>query len=866
MTRFILVAVCGALTIFSLSPLQADSPDENALVGDPVSLELLPESFALVGPRASQQLIVTGFYADGTQRDLTELAAWQPVDGDVLDVTTNGFATGLRDGVADLDVRVGGLHARVPVTVKNSQQERPVGFRHEVMPVLSAAGCSDIRCHGAPSGKGGFRLSLWGGNPDLDYQQLTHAAYARRTSPHNPDSGLIMLKALARVGHVGGQRFESDSRFAELLRAWQTEGVHDKRDVPALHSLEVVPAHRILHAPVRWQQLAVRATFKDGSRSDVTRRTTFSSSDVGVAGVDRNGRVEFLRQGEVAILCRFLDQMVSVRLLHIVNPPADFRWPDPPAENFVDTHVFAKLKLLNIAPAALCRDEQFVRRVYLDLCGVLPTPAESGAFLSSTEPDKRARLVDQLLQRPEYADYWTKKWMDVLRTSRDSIQWVGSKAYHGWLRDQIDADESFADVAQELLTAMGESYKDPAANFFCVAPTPKKVTDPHYLQKDLAEATAQLFLGVRLQCARCHDHPFERWTQDDYLGLAAFFTQVKRGRLGKPGRRGRPDRRQMEISLDLLSGELTHESTGATVAPQYPGESRLDVDPHADRRQLLAAWLAHEKNPFFAKAVVNRVWFHLHGRGIVEPVDDFRDSNPSANDALLESLAARFIANGYRLKPLIRTIVNSRTYQLSAVANSTGGDGGRYFAHMVARPLPAEVLLDAICEVTGVAEEFEIMKDYIEGIPTESLKIPAGMRSVQLPVNDIVTLINSDGKYVRYESHPFLRAFGQPNRTQTCECDREQKFSQKQALELIVGPLLTEKLAQQDNRLGQYITKGRADREILNELYLLALSRVPDEDAADHFLQHVASSTDRRQGWEDVLWTLLNSQEFIYQH
>jgi hypothetical protein len=846
--------------------LPTDSAERASIVGKLTSLDIEPKSITLDGQRASQQVLVTGRYADGSLRDLTCFCDWVSAAPELVEVTARGLATGRHDGTTQLEIHAAGISLRVPVTIQGRGTRQPVSFRRELMPVLSTAGCSDIRCHGAPSGKNGFRLSLWGSNPDLDFQQLTRSVWGRRTNSLDPDNSLIMNKALARVSHVGGRRFAPDSPNAKLLRDWQTEG---RRDDPApigLRSLVITPARRVLKAPARWQQLSTRATFDDGSTADVTRLTTFSSSDLAIADVDRTGLVEFKVQGEVAILCRFMGRLVSVRLMHIAEPASDYQWPDPPENNHVDTHVFAKLKMLNIAPSDLCSDEHFVRRIYLDLCGILPTPDEVRTFVATTEPDKRARLIDRLLHGREFAEFWSKKWMDVLRVSRDSIQWTGAKAYHGWLRQRIEEDDSFAEVVHAMLTSQGESFRDPAVNFYCVPQIPKKVDDAAYLQKDLAEATAQLFLGVRLQCAKCHNHPYESWTRNDYLGLAAHFTQVKRKRLGKAGPSGRAERRQIAVALDYNGPEVINESTGKSVAPQLPGQHRANIDPKQDRRQRLADWLTNRENPFFAKAIVNRVWFHLHGRGIVEPVDDFRDSNPAVNDALLDALAAEFVANNYRLKPLIRTITNSRTYQLSAIPTGSNRTDERYFSHMLARPLHAEVLLDAICDVTGVPEKFQITNDYTIGVPEGFVALPANTRAVQLPVNDIVTLINTGSKYVRYESHPFLRSFGQPTRTQTCECDREQIFSRKQALELIMGEMTSSRLARTDNRLGRMLAVTNSDREILGELYLRAFSRSPTQSAAEALLQHVANSADRRQGWEDVLWTVLNSQEFIYQH
>ena len=867
-TLRVALLVCTVAAIGDRLQAQLATEQEEAkLSGSPVEIDVQPVAIELVEARASQQLLVTGHYNDGSKRDLTRVARIELQDPGMASVSEYGaVSTGKADGETELTVRVGGLTARVPVIVRNATQHRPVSFRRELVPVLSAAGCADIRCHGAPSGKDGFRLSLWGHNPDLDFEQLTRNVSARRTNLLQPDRSLIMKKALGKVPHVGGWRFAEDSPFASVFRDWQAEGACYDTQPVEVTSLQITPGRRVLYAPARWQQLAVRATFDDGGSADVTHLITFSSTDQAVADVDRKGLVEFHRQGEVAILCRFCGEMQSVRLMHIAAPSSDFRWIDPPENNFVDTHVFSKLKLLNLVPSELCADEVFVRRVFLDVCGILPTPADSKRFLADTRPDKRSRLVEELLKRPEFADYWTKKWMDVLRVSRDSIQLAGAKAFHAWLRSRIEADEPFDEIVRAMISATGESYKDPAVNFYCVPPQPEKITDPLFLQKDLAESTAQLFLGIRLQCAQCHNHPYERWTQYDYLALASFFTQVQRNRLGKPGRKGRPDRRQMAIAMDFKAAELKSKATGEAVSPGFPGESSAAFDPQKDRRPILAAWLTQEDNPFFAKAFVNRVWFHLHGRGIVEPVDDFRDSNPSANDPLLDALADQFVKSGFRLKPVIRAIVNSRTYWLSSRPNGSNRNDSRYFSHMLARPLPAEVLLDAVSTVTEVPEQFEIMNDYIEGIPNGSVKFPHGTRAVQLPVNDVATLINTEGKYVRYELHPFLRVMGQPNRTETCECAREPDFGRKQALELSVGELISKRISEPKNRLSRLLKNNPSDAEILNKLYSCALSRSPSPRTAKRFLAHVAASSDRRQAWEDILWTLLNSQEFVFQH
>ena len=839
------------------------SPPQDA-PNSPLQLVVTPQQIDLTGPRASRQILITGVYQGGVERDLTHHVKWI-TNGSNFEITPTGLVVSLSDGRGQLIVQSGAVKKVVQVETRGSQATSPVSFRREIVPILSSAGCSDIRCHGAPSGKGGFRLSLWGSDHHFDYQQLVRDAFGRRTNAINPSESLLLNKPLTRVPHVGGRRFDPDSRTAQLLHHWQAQGLTRDDNGADLSHLTVTPSQRVLHAPAQDQQLAVQATYTDGTTEDVTQLASYSTSDVAIARASRGGYVQFERQGEVAVLCRYMGQMATVRLIHVATPASGYEWPAVTPNNFVDEHVYAKLKLLNIAPSGTSSDHSFVRRLYLDLCGVLPTPAEAHSFLASTDPDKRTRLVDQLLQRTEFTDFWTKKWMDVLRVSRDSIQLKGAETFQAWLHKQVEQDRPLTETMRAMLTSVGESHKDPQANYYCVAPMPREVVDVDYLQKDLAESTAQLFLGIRLQCAQCHNHPFERWTQDDYLGLAAFFSQVTRERMGKAGPSGRADRRQIAVKLKADQVRLT-DATRKHVSPHFPGQAPPKIAKGTDQREVLADWLSDPKNPYFARSIVNRIWFHLHGRGIVEPVDDFRDSNPSANDPLLDGLAQYFVEHQYRLKPLIRAIVLSKTYQASSEPNPFNVQDRQYFSHQQARPLPAEVLLDAICEVTGVPERYEITKDYLVGVPDGVVTYPVGTRAVQLPVTDLVTLINSSSKYVRYEMHPFLRTFGTPARRQTCECDRSPGFSRKQALELTVGDLVEAKVSSPSGRLAKMLSNWDSDQQILNALYQQALARNPSKAAADKFLSYVRQQPDRQRAWEDVLWTLLNSKEFIYQH
>jgi hypothetical protein len=691
---------------------------------------------------------------------------------------------------------------------------------------MNVGGCNMGACHGTPSGKNGFRLSLRGFDPALDYVQLTRDVFGRRSDRLNPEASLILQKGLGRVPHEGGVRFTAGSVAVRSLTDWLAEGLqNDPADLPPLKNIEVAPGSRVLRDGAKWQQLAVTANFADGKSEDVTRLTCFSSSDTAVADVGVNGLVEFKQPGEVAILCRYLDEMLAVRLTYLESRPG-FVWTEPPAANYVDKHVFAKLKMLSLPPSDLCSDADFVRRAYLDVCGMLPPPEEARAFLEDKSPDKRARLIDALLERPEYADFWTLKWSDVLRSSRKTLQLKGTHAFQDWLRDHVGRNTGIDAVVRELLTANGNTWSNPPANYYRVAKDPQ----------NLAETTGQLFLGVRMQCAKCHNHPFERWTQDDYYSLAAFFARVKTRKDPNAPPMAQPNT-VAEVVFSDRAGEVTQPRTGKVMPPKFPGAGVADVTGK-DRRQVFADWLTSPANPFFAKSVANRIWFHLMGKGIVDPVDDFRESNPACNEELLDALAKDFAAHGFDQKYLIRTVMNSRTYQLTAQANEFNKDDNRYFSHAVTKLLTAEQLLDALCDVSGVPEKFA--------------GLPAGTRAIQLPDGEV--------------NHPFLKTFGQPARELACECERESDSNLAQALQLINGPTINEKLRNPGNRLGKLLEAKKSDLDVLNDLYLTTLSRTPLPGEVNASLAHVAKATDKRKGWEDVLWALLNTREFLFRH
>lgn len=830
-TRLVLLAAASVATALAMTciatPFHAAQPETGA-VEVPQRLSIQPGDVVLRHGRDRQQLVVTGEYVGGALRDVTRVVRYRAEPAHLVSISESGVVTPLANGTGTVTVELGSVRASVPLRVENVEQKPPISFRHEVIAAFNVAGCNMGACHGTPNGKNGFRLSLRGYDPDSDYVQLTRDMNGRRINALQPDLSLILLKGSGRVPHEGGQRFAVGSFWYEVIRQWIAEGTQneDANRLPRLERVEVLPGHRTVLWPGQAQQLTVLAYFSDGSRRDVTWLSAFSSSDESVAVVDRQGLVQFKQPGEVAILARYLETMVTVRLT-MLRPDPQFAWPNVPENNLVDRLVFAKLKRLQIPPSDLCTDAEFLRRIYLDVCGILPTAEEVRTFLEDRDPNKRSKWIDRVLERPEYADFWALKWADVLRANRKTMQTDGVFKFQAWLRAQIAANRPWNELLAELLTASGSTYEHPAANYYRV------VRDP----ATLAETTAQLFLGVRMQCAKCHNHPFERWTQNDYYGLAAFFARVKLKNDPLNDRSpGKPVPGAEYVYVDR-SGEVVHPRTNQPVRPKVLDGVPISEEP-ADRRELLARWLTDKDNPFVARAIVNRIWFHLFGRGIVEPADDFRDSNPPSHEELLDALAREFVQHHFDAKHIIRLILNSRVYQLSAQTNDRNREDTKYFSHCYPKLLPAEVLLDAISQATGVPEKFA--------------GLPLGTRAVQLPDGEV--------------NHVFLKTFGQPARELPCECERESESNLAQALQLINGPTIHQKLREPNNRIGQLLAKNLPPQQIVQELYLSTLSRPAEPAEIQAALQHVENSPDKRKAWEDVHWALINSKEFLFRH
>jgi hypothetical protein len=814
--RTVLRRLACIATLVCGSASAADAPKD--LIGIPTSVEITPRDATLVGRRATRQLIASATYPDGTVRDLTRGIEWVSLDPAIAQVSPKGQVVPRSNGVATIVGRKGSIEAKTTVVVSKMESSAPVSFRHDVIPSFSQPGCNTGACHGTPTGKGGFRLSLRGYLPDQDYVTLTRDSGGRRINSVAAAESVVLKKPLGEVAHEGGLKLLRGSKSYELIRDWIAEGATDDVNPPAAVRLEILPGARVLNAPAKNQQVVAVVLYADGSSRDVTPICYYNSSNPDIAEVDADGYVGFKNRGEVAVIAHYLDLVASVRLTHLVEIPG-FRLAAVPTDNVIDRTVVSKLNRMRISPSEPCTDAEFVRRAYLDSIGVLPTPAEAKAFLGDTSPDRRARLVDRLLDRPEYADFWALKLADVLRANGRLIQAKGANVYTRWIRANLERNVPMDEFVRELLTAEGSAFSNPAANYYRISRDPESSV----------EATAQLFLGVRIQCAKCHNHPFERWTQDDYYGFAAFFSRVrqKKGYL--------PDD---EIVYATDSGEVRQPRTGKTMPPKALGGPVLDDQSVRDRRARLATWLTRPENPFFAKSLVNRVWFHLIGRGIVEPVDDFRDSNPASNDELLNGLTAQFVASKFDLKALIRSILTSRAYALSARTNELNADDTLYFSHAYTKLLPAEVLLDAISTVTGTTTQFE--------------GLPSGMHATQIP----------DGKM----ENPFLKTFGRPARELACECERESDSNLSQALQLIGGATVNGKLRDDAGRMATLAKGTKSPEAITQELYLVALSREPNSTELAAAVKHLTNTKDRRQAIEDLGWVLVNSKEFLFRH
>jgi hypothetical protein len=712
-------------------------------------------------------------------------------------------------------------------------------FTNDVMAVLSKAGCNMGACHGNLNGKGGFKLSLRGQDPSLDYATLLREHGGRRVDLLSPSDSLLLLKPTLRLAHEGGRRFAVDSPEYRVLRDWLAAGAAGPDPAsPKLRGLEVVPTEQVLIAPARQVPLQVKAQWDDGSIRDVTRLAVYETSNL-IATVDAGGMVEATADGQVTVTVRYLDQQLPVRLA-FVPQRAGFRWSDPEPLNGIDRHVFAGLQPLRMNPSPLADDSTFIRRAYLDALGILPTADEAREFVADRSLNKRARKIDQLLARPEFADYWALKWSDVLRNEEKVLDSRGVKAFHGWIRDSMASGKPLDQFVRELVSASGSTYDNPPANYY------RAERDP----TSRGETTARLFLGVRLQCARCHNHPFDRWTQDDYYSWAALFSRIDY-KIIENKRTDKLDNNEFvgeQIVLIKSEGEVRNPRTGRDAPPRFLGDEQSVMADDGQRLEPLARWLTARHNRQFAKAQANRVWYHLMGRGLVDPIDDFRVTNPAVNEPLLEALADALIDGNYDLRHLVRWIMNSRTYQTSAVPNLENAEDQQNFSRAIIRRLPAEALLDAQCQVLDV--------------PADFVGYPAGTRAGQI----------AGVRAVRRRSQRpaqgdrFLFTFGKPERLLACDCERSDETTLAQVFLLLGGQGINDRLTDDTNRLRQLADSTRTTEQLVDEIYWTALSRPPTSEERQVGQQLLDDSQDRLSGLQDLAWAVLNSKEFLFRH
>ena len=715
-------------------------------------------------------------------------------------------------------------------------------FRNDVMAVLSKSGCNAGACHGNKNGKGGFKLSLRGESWADDYAALTGANTGQRVNLAAPDNSLILRKATTQISHEGGTRFAKDSPEYAILRSWVAAGA--KKDEPAgpvLTRLQVTPgpAQQVLVEPARELKINAAASFSDGSTRDVSRWAVYEQSEE-MAKVSIDGQVKRGdKDGETTVVVRYLNLQHPVRVAFVPARP-DFKWDALPARNYVDEHVFAKLRTLRTNPSKPATDAEFVRRAYLDLLGVLPTADEARTFIADTSTDKRDKLVDALLQRPEYADQWALKWADLLRIEERTLDRAGVQGFHRWIRGAVAQNVPLDRFVRELVSARGSTYANPPANFY------RALRDP----VSRGEATAQLFLGVRLGCAQCHNHPFDRWTQDDYYGWADVFGRVQYKVL-ENRRRDDNDGHEFvgeQVVYEAREGSVKNQRTNAPATPRLLGEADSSWNNDQSRLDALAAWLTSPGNGLFARSQVNRVWAHLMGRGLVDPVDDFRATNPPSHPELLDALASDFVSHGYDVKHVIRLVMTSQAYGLSSGPNDTNGADEINYSHSLPRRLSAEQLIDAQFAAAGVTPQFA--------------GYPAGTRAGQIPG------VQAAGGRRRGGGGPmpsdlFLTVFGKPPRLLSCDCERSNETTLGQAFHLISGPQVSRLVADPDNRIGRLMAEGRTDGQVVEALYWGALTRPPTPDELEAMTRHVARSKDRRKALEDVLWALLNAKEFV---
>ncbi|MEM9280922.1 MAG: PSD1 and planctomycete cytochrome C domain-containing protein [Verrucomicrobiota bacterium] len=795
---------------------------------DITKIEVFPPDLNLEKARDSQSMVVMATYEDDTTREVTANAAFEFEDPALIALKTRNHFTPAKDGTTTLNVTVGPHRVGVPVKVTEAAVDRPISFNLDVMPVFMAEGCNTGACHGSARGQDGFMLSLFGYDPDGDHYRLTREMAGHRVNLAIPEESLLVEKSIETVPHTGGKLMEKDSHGYNTMVEWIADGAKNdnKDEILKVTGIEVYPPKLVLEGAGTEQQLTVRATYSDGHDRDVTHLAVFITNNEPSANVDEFGKVTAGKRGEAFIMARYDTFTVGIQTI-VIPEGLEYTRSEMTENNYVDEYVHDKLHKLRITPSGTCSDEEFLRRVSLDITGQLPTPERYHAFVADKRPNKRSLFVDELLERKEFTEMWVMKWSELLQIRSDNninlgISYKSALLYNGWLRDRIAANDPFNEIVNDLIASKGGTFSSPETNFYQVERDSLK----------LSENVAQVFMGMRLQCAQCHNHPFDRWTMDDYYGWAAFFSQI--------GRKQGVDQRE-QLIYNRGSGEVKHLVGGHVMEPKFLGGEKPDVKGK-DRRAVLANWLASPENPYFARNVVNVVWSHFFGVGIIDPVDDVRVSNPASNPELLSALASRFEGEyQYDFRQIVRDICNSATYQRSTKANPSNKDDMNNFAKARIRRQRAEVLLDTITQVTETQNKFR--------------GLPLGARAVQI----------ADGRTTDY----FLTTFGRATRETVCSCEVKMDPSLSQALHLMNGPTVTQKI-ESGKAVRELIEAGKKPEEVIEDLYIRALTRRPTGEEKKQLMAQVNAAKGDPQEVElvlnDVFWAILNSKEFMFNH
>jgi hypothetical protein len=816
----LLPASCRPFLVIAIGLILA-SPSFLCADQKKTSLSISPTTFTLAGIHEGRQLLVTAIDGDGRERDVTSQTRYRIEPAGVARVSRMGYVQPLGKGAATITAEGPGQTVTARVEIADFDGSRPLHFANDIEPLLTRFGCNAGGCHGKASGQNGFKLSLFGFDPDFDYNAIVKEARGRRLFPASPDNSLLLTKPAGRAPHGGGKRFSIDGEAYRTIRRWIAQGTPvGDAGAPTLEKIAIVPAQRVLDRH-GMQQLAVLAHYSDGAIRDVTRQAQFQSNEVPVAAVDDDGLARtFDLSGEATIMARYMGTVAIFRATVPLGKPI-VKYPDFPVVSYIDRLAVAKWKKLGITPSGLCSDGEFIRRVYLDLCGKLPAPAETRAFLAGERTDKRARLVDRCLEDKDYAAYFAMRWGSILRNASLAGSEQAAYAFHEWLVEKIARNRPYDEMVRGIVAAAGEWQDAPAINWYW------QMRDDQ-LHQPVAD-TAQVFLGLRLQCAKCHHHPYERWSQDDYYGLAGFFSRL--------GRKGGGEPPPYYSARTRTTGEV-NPRTGKPIEPKLLDGPVLKVAPEDDPRQKLVSWMARPENPFFAKALCNRMWGHLMGRGLVDPVDDMRETNPPSNPELLDALAKDFIRHKFDVQHLLRTICNSRTYQLSSVPNEYNKHDRQNHARYYGKRLIAEVFLDAVDQVCGTRTQFN--------------KMSRQSRAVDLPHEGF-------GSY-------FLDVFDRPPRSSACECARSGGANLSQVLHLSNSSEVEDKIASGEGRVARLLKAKTSPGKAVEELYLAALARYPTREEQKKAATYLAGEKDQRRALEDLVWALLNTREFMFNH